>query len=192
MCHVTGTHLLQLHSLCKRGSSLASRLQYRRCAASGERSAVQTWSTSNGWLLGHATWCTAHWHTALAGSSCLCTLASHTRGTSGRVHDRAGRAKEVPRESDPTLGGQPCPTIKEHLTNEIGRWSCQDLVLPGPHHQRWVTAKRGYGPGRTIWSWQDQVLVPLTDGRPAISIPQPDVPAVQPPELRRQESGCQG
>ena len=57
---------------------------------------------------------------------------------------------------------QPCPTIKEHLTNEIGRWSWQDLVLPGPHHQRWVTAKRGYGPGRTMWSWQDQVLVPLT------------------------------
>ena len=61
---------------------------------------------------------------------------------------------------------QPCPTIKEHLTNEIGRWSCQDLVLPGPHHQRWATAKRGYGPGRTMWSWQDQVLVPLTVSHP--------------------------
>ena len=99
------------------------------------------------------------WQAALA---CAPWPATPEEPVAGCMTVLAGRAKEVPRESDPTLGGQPCPTIKEHLTNEIGRWSCQDLVLPGPHHQRWVTAKRGYGPGRTIWSWQDQVLVPLT------------------------------
>ena len=99
------------------------------------------------------------WQAALA---CAPWPATPEEPVAGCMTVLAGRAKEVPRESDHTLGGQPCPTIKEHLTNEIGRWSCQDLVLPGPHHQRWVTAKRGYGPGRTIWSWQDQVLVPLT------------------------------
>ena len=111
------------------------------------------------------------WQAALA---CAPWPATPEEPVAGCMTVLAGRAKEVPRESDPTLGGQPCPTIKEHLTNEIGRWSCQDLVLPGPHHQRWVTAKRGYGPGRTIWSWQDQVLVPLTVAK---------LTSAQPPDL---------
>ena len=54
------------------------------------------------------------WQAALA---CAPWPATPEEPVAGCMTVLAGRAKEVPRESDPTLGGQPCPTITS--TNQI-------------------------------------------------------------------------